>query len=148
MSVLEQPPPNPFFSWLCWLYIVSNDYLVLGGDKSQWAIKIISVILPSVSFPYAQIERRTHSLMSTAVNQYQGGKARPHLLEEAHNYGDLRQYVFLQAVTKTRLEYKWTKHGCELLSFIYLFNKYVLSIGQSAHIPMMSSPNGPWSREI
>lgn len=58
-------------------------------------------------------------------------------LEDALDDGDLRPYVFLQAATKARLEEKRTKHGCEFLSFIYLLNKYVLSIVQSAHIPGM-----------
>lgn len=58
-------------------------------------------------------------------------------LEEALDDGVLQQHVFLQAATKARLEEKRTKHGCEFLSFIYLFNKYVLSLVQRAHIPVM-----------
>lgn len=58
-------------------------------------------------------------------------------LEEALDDGDLRPYVSLQAATKARLEEKRTKHGCEFLSFICLFDKYVLSVAQRAHIPVM-----------
>lgn len=92
-------PGTPFLSWMYFLYIVADDYLVLGEKKRKWAIKIILVILASVSFPCSQIERRVSYLLQwIGIRE---DKARPSFLEEALNDGDFTQCVFLQAVTKT-----------------------------------------------
>lgn len=78
MSALE----HPFPPWLCWLYIVTNDYLVLGEKKQMSNKDNFSHPSFNVFSLFPNGEKSTQ-FMLTAVNPYQGRQSKIQLPRES-----------------------------------------------------------------